>query len=118
LPIVQRITLRVRHSASASTLRVAMKRYAAKVALALVVLAIGTAGCGGGGVDPRAKRIVNAMPGSDWDSFCMNYAFTQTQGWSDDRTFRYFVDGESTYTVTAQRGVSARAIYEALKTRC
>jgi hypothetical protein len=58
------------------------------------------------------------MPGSDWDSFCSNYAFARSQGWSDDRSFQYFVHGESTYAVKGQDGVSARAIYEALKTRC
>jgi hypothetical protein len=92
-----------------------MKTYS-KAALGLV-LAFGVAACGGG-VDPKAMQIVNSMPASDWDSFCTNYAFARVQGRSDDRTFQYFVDGESTYEVKSQDGVSARAIYEALKTRC
>ncbi len=89
-----------------------------KAALTLVLaVAFGVAACGGG-ADPKAMRIVNSMPASSWISFCTNYAFTRVQGWSDDRTFQYFVDGESTYEVKSQDGVSARAIYEALKTRC
>ena len=69
--------------------------------------------------DARRMAFGVRSPASDWDSFCGNYYSLSAQGRSDDVTFQEFTsEGGTTYQVTAQDGVSARAIYDALKTKC